>query len=630
MGNSGRGVYSFEGYTLDLTRGCVLSADQEIELRAKSFELLTYLVENAGRLVSKDELAAAVWPNVIVSDDLLVQCVSDVRHALNDADWHIVKTVPRRGYVFAAPVAVRTGDPAIAHFGASSSEIADQGDGSGAASAPRPLPFNQTDGPDQAQPAAVASTPLDIARQQPDRLYQGLVRRRAAVAAGAVVAICLGVAVLWGWPRTDGSVPSILAPAASAPQITPPPKSSRAPLSLVVLPFTNLSNDPDQEFFADGITDDLTTDLSRMADALVIARNTAFTYKGKAVDAKRIGHDLEVRYVVEGSVRRDGDRILVNVQLVDAESGSHVWADRFETDRRNLAEVQSEVTGRLARTLNVELVRDSGRRIELERAVDLDARDLVMRAWARYYRPFSRGNQGALQDFERALEIDPRSVDARIGIATLLLGRVSVGWSSSVKQDQARAEQLLVEALESDTNRPMAHHALGVLRRNQLRFSESKMEFETAIALDRNYARAIFQLGQTFMWLGDPKAGIPLIEKAIRLNPYDPTLASHYAILGLCHLLLGNVDPAIEWIRKARADNPRAYYIHLFLAGALGYKGELDDAKAALADSLRLNPEINSFAAQRASSPWIAHPPHWALREKTLNLGLRRIGHPEE
>jgi adenylate cyclase len=451
------------------------------------------------------------------------------------------------------------------------------------------------------------------------------------IAVGTVVTICIGLAGLWMWPK-DGSILPILSPAALAPSIKPPIESTHAsPLSLVVLPFTNLSGDPDQEYFADGITDDLTTDISRIAGSLVIARNTAFTYKGKAADERRIGHDLGVRYVVEGSVRRGGDRILVNVHLVDAESGTQVWADRFEADRRNLAEAQSEITGRLARTLNVELARDSGRRIELERMANPDARDFVMRAWSRYYRPFSPASvQEALQDFERALEIDPLSVDARIGIATLLLGRVSVGWSSSDQQDLARAEQLLHEVLEADLNRPMAHVAMGVLRRNQLRFSESKMEFETAIALDRNNARAIFQLGSIMVFLGQPEAGIPLIEKAIRLNPHDPTLASHYAILGLCHLFLGHLDQAIDLFRRARADNPRSYYIHLYLAGALGLKGDLDEAKEALAESLKLNPEINSFAAQRARAPWITHPTHWELREKTLNLGLRRIGHPEE
>src|SRR5262249_25826987 len=158
-----------------------------------------------------------------------------------------------------------------------------------------------------------------------------------------------------------------------------------------------LSNDPEQEYFADGITDDLTTDLSRISDIFVIARTTAFTYKGKPADARKIGRELGVRYVLEGSVRRIGDQVQVNVQLIDAETGGHVWADRFDTDRRNLAEAQSEITGRLARTLNVELVRDAGRRLEREKAADHDAHDFVMRGWAAWHRPASIANNQEAQ-----------------------------------------------------------------------------------------------------------------------------------------------------------------------------------------------------------------------------------------
>jgi len=237
-------------------------------------------------------------------------------------------------------------------------------------------------------------------------------------------------------------------------------------LSIVVLPFTNLSNDPEQDYFVDGITDDLTTDLSQISDSFVIARNTAFTYKGKAADTKQVGRELGVRYVLEGSVRRVSDQVQVNVQLIDGETGAHVWADRFETDRRNLGEAQSQITGRLARTLQLELVQDAARRIEQERSVNPDARDLVMRGWAFLYRPFSVENrQEAQRAFERALEIDPRSVDARIGIALVLAVRLIDGASSSVREDEERAEKLLREALGRDANSSMTHAAMGLLRR---------------------------------------------------------------------------------------------------------------------------------------------------------------------
>jgi adenylate cyclase len=290
----------------------------------------------------------------------------------------------------------------------------------------------------------------------------------------------------------------------------------------------------------------------------VIARTTAFTYKGKRVDVRQIGRELGVRYVLEGSVRRRGDQVRVNVQLVDAETGSHLWADRFETDHTNLAEAQNEITGRLARSLNLELAEALGRRVEQERAVDPDARDLVMRGWAWWYRPISEANrQQALQAFARALEIDPHSVEARIGAATILVSNIADGWSSSVQQDRARAEQFLLGALERDPNRSMAHYAMAMVRRSQGRLSESRIEFEAAIALDQNNARAYFNLGQTLIFLGHPEAAIPHIEKAVRLNPYDPNTSGFYWALGMCHLLLEHLDQAVDLLTRARAGNPR-------------------------------------------------------------------------
>ncbi|HEV8030231.1 MAG TPA: adenylate/guanylate cyclase domain-containing protein [Stellaceae bacterium] len=404
-----------------------------------------------------------------------------------------------------------------------------------------------------------------------------------------------------------------------------------ARLSVVVLPFANLSPDPEQEYFVDAITDDLTTDLSRIADSFVIARSTAFTYKGKAVDVRQVARELGVRYVLEGSVRRMGERVQVNVQLIDGDTGSHVWADRFETNRRDLAEAQSEITGRLARTLNLELAEAVGRRVEQGRAGNPDARDFVMRGWAWWYRRMSPAHrQEAQRAFERALEMDPHSIEARIGLATILVSNIADGWSVCPDVDRTRAEELLLEALERDPNRSMAHYAMAMVRRSRGQLIESKMEFEAAIALDRNNARAYFNLGQTLVFLGQPEAAIPHIEKALRLNPYDPNVAAFYWSLGMCRLLLGDADRSVELLIQARASNPRLFYVYLWLAGALGLKGDLDEAKAALAQSIALKPEINSLARLREYQPWMINPPYWALREKTVNVGLRRAGFPEE
>ena len=425
------------------------------------------------------------------------------------------------------------------------------------------------------------------------------------------------------WPVTQ-----VVANARTArPSQSEAPSASR--LSIVVLPFANLSNDPEQEYFIDAITDDLTTDLSRISGSFVIARSTAFTYKNRAVDVRQVGRELGVRYVLEGSVRLTGEQLRVNVQLVDAEIGAHLWADRFDTDRVNLAEAQNEITGRLARALNMELVKDANRRLEQQRTLDPNARDLAMRGWAAYYRPVSLASrQEAQRAFERALEIDPGSADARIGIALVLISNLGDFWSNCIRQDQGRAEQLLLEALERDAY-SMAHYALGVLRRVQNRLAESKVELEMAITRDRNNAWAMLQLGQTMMFLGQPEEGASHIEKWIRLSPHDPNLHSGYAVLGLCHLLLGHLNEAIELFRKARTANPRHYYIHLLLAGALGLEGDLGGGSAALVEARRLKPEVNSIARLRVHVPWGVHPEYSGLRDKTLFVGLRRAGFPE-
>ena len=452
--------------------------------------------------------------------------------------------------------------------------------------------------------------------------------RRFVIPSSAIAALCIAAVAWLVWPKGTPPAGPTQAPVtadASNPAIKP---ASR--LSIVVLPFVNLSNDPDQQYFADGITDDLTTDLSRISGSFVIARNTAFTYKGRPVDAKQIGRELGVRYVLEGSVRRAGDQIRVNAQLVDAETGAHVWADRIDTDRANLPQVQNEITSRLARTLNVELIKDVSRRIEQEKAIDPDARDLVMRGWALRYRPISKENRlEALRAFERALELDARSVDAREGIAALLVFNMGDGMSDFSAQDAKRADQLLAEILDSDPNRQSALAVRGMLHRLLNRLPEARTELETAVALDPNYAFAHMQLGWTLLHLGEPAGAIDQAEMNIRLDPRNPNINTPYALLGWSYLLSGRVDQAIEWLLKSRTANPRIWYVHYALAGALGLKGDIEGAKASLADLQKTTPEINSIAASYVYAPFLTYPSYRALIDKTINEGLRRVGFPE-
>jgi len=479
--------------------------------------------------------------------------------------------------------------------------------------------------------AVVASLPLVPALRQITSGRSGASTKFVLIAVSIIGFVVIAATALWWqWPQKASPTAALRAPATSPSQnsAATPIASTAAPrLSIVVLPFTNLSSDPDQEYFVDGITDDLTTDLSQISDSFVIARNTAFTYKGKAVDAKQVARELGVRYVLEGSVRRLGDQVQVNVQLIDGETGAHVWADRFETDRRNLAEAQSQITGRLARTLQLELVRDAARRIEQERSINPDARDLVMRGWAWYYAPRSEATlREAQRAFERSLEIDPRSVDAKIGLGLILTNYVEAGFRSSVQDAEKRAEQLLLEAIGDDPSRSMAHGVMGFLRWLQGRDAEAQAETETAIGLDRNNAWAIRQLGVTFMLTGRPGQCIPLVEKAMKLNPRDGFAPMN---LGKCYLLLGQTDEALPLLRKAARMQPGSWMVHLKLAGALGLAGELQEARAELEQLVKLKPEFNSVARIRAWEPY-KNPQFTILHDRTLIQGLRNAGFPEE
>jgi Tfp pilus assembly protein PilF len=318
------------------------------------------------------------------------------------------------------------------------------------------------------------------------------------------------------------------------------------------------------------------------------------------------------------------------VQLIDTESGAHLWADRFDTDRRDLANAQAEITFRLARMLDVKLVAAEATRSEQRKALDPDARDFVMRGWGWLYRPISPTTlKEARQAFQRALEIDPRSNDARIGLAKALSIADLVA-AGSVSQDLPRAEQLLVEAIERDPSSSRAHEAMGGVRlRQKNRLREMQIEYETALALDRNNLNAVRQLGWALPNLGEPEACIAQAGKALRLSPHDPSLWNSYGQLGLCHLSLNHADLATDYLLKARAAAPRVWWIHFYLAGALGLKGDLDGGKASLAEGLRLRPEMSSIANFRDLRPYYSSPKALELEEHTVMDGLRRIGFPE-
>jgi adenylate cyclase len=403
---------------------------------------------------------------------------------------------------------------------------------------------------------------------------------------------------------------------------------ARRRLSIVVLPFANLSEDREQQYFADGITDDVTTDLSRIAGMFVISRNTAFTYRNKPIDTKQIGRELDVRYVLEGSVRRSGNQTRINAQLIDAEADAHLWAGRFDGDTSDLFALQNEITSRIAVALDLELIgAEAARPTE-----HLDALDYILRGRATNLKPPSRESRTeAVSMFEGALALDPRSVEAQSLLATALMARVLDNLSDSAETEIARAEELAGQALAASPRNPLAHYAKGQVLRAQNRYEEAIPEYETAIAFNRNWVRAIALLGQCKFYTGSIEEMIPAQEQAIRLSPRDPVIGTFYHRIGIVHLLQSRTDEAIHWVEKARNANPVHPLSRALLASAYALKGETERAAVELAEARKLSGD-NRFSslARLKAAQYFGVPKVRALFETTYLAGLRKAGVPEE
>jgi TolB-like protein len=416
--------------------------------------------------------------------------------------------------------------------------------------------------------------------------------------------------------------------------VTPPALPAKPPnrarprprLSIVVLPFTNLSDDREQQYFADAITEDLTTDLSRIPGMFVISRNSAFTYRDKPVDAKQIGRELGVGYVLEGSVRRSGDNLRVNAQLIDADTAAHLWAERFDGDTGDLFALQNEITSRIAVALNLELIdAEAARPTE-----NPDALDYILRGRAENSKPPTRENYDArIALYEQALVLDPRSVEAQSFLAAILAARAHDEMAEDPGADIARAERLVEQAFAMSPRGALAHMAKGHVLRAQGRPDEAIPEYEMVIASNRNWAGALSHLGWCKLLTGSIEEAITLQEQALRLSPRDPYVGIWYFKIGFGHLLQSRIDEAIVWFERARAANPRHPRPHGCLAAAYGLKGWTERAAAELAEVQRLSDgRYSSIARLRAAGQW-GVPPVQALFEATYFAGLRKAGVPE-
>jgi TolB-like protein/class 3 adenylate cyclase/Tfp pilus assembly protein PilF len=410
----------------------------------------------------------------------------------------------------------------------------------------------------------------------------------------------------------------------SAPQPAPsefgPPR-----LSIVVLPFANIGGDAEQDYFVDGVTESLTTDLSRIRGSFVIARNTAFTYRDKAFDVTKIGRELNVRYALEGSVQRSGNRMRVNAQLIDAQSGNHLWAERFERPMTDLFEMQDEIVARIANTLNAQLVAVEARRAE--RAPAPDSLDLYFQgeAWVNKGVTFESMNK-AHSFFERALALDPTNVDALAGMA-----QVEANFAISLSTDDkaarfAAAEEAAEEALSLAPDHALAHVSLGMVLGFTNRAAQGIAEYERALALDRNMAGAHALIGQNKLFIGRAEETEAHVLEALRLSPRDPWAYIWRLTAGFAACLLGRNEEAASWFRQSIEANRNFALCHFIYGTALANIGRMGEARSEVAAGLSLDPHfsITNFQSAIQSDNRV----FLAQRARIID-DMRRVGIPE-
>ena len=405
--------------------------------------------------------------------------------------------------------------------------------------------------------------------------------------------------------------------------------SNEAPrLSIVVLPFRNLSDDPSQDYVADGITEDLTSDLSRLAGSFVIARNTAFTFKGKAIDVRQIGRELGVRYVLEGSVRRIGGTVRVNAQLIDAGTGAHLWAEQMDVDQGTLASLQDNlgIANRLARMLSVELVNVEGRRAS---RADPDAVDLTMRGGSLLNDgPNKEGLQRAVALFEDALRIAPDNSQASVGLAQALTLLYRNRWDPEPATVLARADEAATRAIAAAPNYAQAHYVKAEVLGLSRRFDAALAAYDRAISLDPNHAPAYVGMGRNLTAVGRAADALAPVEKAIRLSPRDPDLYVWYFVLCHAYTHLARDAQAIEWCLKSIATGKMYWFAYVDLASAYAWRGQKAEAAAAVAELLKLRPGFTVQRLAQEGSGFSDNPTFHKEYQRILE-GARKAGLPE-
>ena len=392
-------------------------------------------------------------------------------------------------------------------------------------------------------------------------------------------------------------------------------------MSIAVMPFTNMSGDTDQEYFSDGISEDIITDLSKLAGLMVISRNSTFTYKGKAIDVKQVGRDLGVRYVLEGSVRKAGNRVRVTGQLIDAVTGGHLWAERFDREMTDLFQVQDDITRRIVDALKVTLSSTDNARLADSGTHNINAYDYFLRG-RKFLLAENKNREGFEQSLKllmAALEFDPNYSQAYAGLSWAYMYDYFNRWSDDPDHSLQLAKHNAEHGIQKDPNEPLARFAAALAAIHDKDFDRAKSEADIALSLNPNFSLAYITLGSIYAYTGRPLEAITAIEHALRLDPAFSQRYLHF--LGTAYLLAGKYETAAALLRQRVLLIPGTDFTRAVLASALGHLGEIDEARRIWRELIEINPKY-SFSEHFARQPYKSTEDVRRIAEGLAKAGL--------
>ena len=545
-------ILQFGQFVLNPNTASLSCAGREVLLRPKSFDVLLYLARNPGRVVAKDELIQFIWPNIFVTDNSLVQCISDIRVSLADDDQAILKTVARRGYLFAATVVERD-EPLALHAAQTAAQVGDR------------IPAEVSLDP------AAGMTGLRLPRM-------------SAVALIAGLAILIGAGAAWWWSAQAGvDVAASVAPGNGRETELRP-----ARVSIAVLPFVMLGGSPTDDYFAVGLTEDIIAALGRFSELTVLSPKAVVPYNGKNLSPENIGRELKVRYIAGGSIRRSPERIRVAVQLTSTADGRLLWADQYDREQAGIFAIQDDITRRIAGALAVRLSNVEEARAAAKPPGTLEAYDLVLRGREFLSRLTRSATSDARHMFERAIELDPNYAAAYVGLGNVDLRAIHHGWTPEPAAVLERAKSHALKAIAVDEFNPHAHALLGRIYARLRDYDRAVDALKRAMALNPSDSDNYSGLGDALLWSGDVKGAITALEAADQL---DPQLSTQDLFnLGAAYFLAGGDARAVHVFERAAARNEGNAFIQAMLAAIYQDAGRPDEAHRAVAEMRRLNP----------------------------------------